>query len=427
MQADEIIENAIEVKSVTKCFKVYKDKSRNLKDKVIFWDRNKYKTRTVLKDISFSIPKGQAVGLIGHNGCGKSTTLKLLTRIMYPDSGEIKICGRVSSLLELGAGFHPDLSGKDNVYINASVFGLTRSEIDAKLDEIITFSELENFIDNPVRTYSSGMYMRLAFSVAINVNADIILVDEILAVGDTSFQAKCLKKLREIKESGVTIVIVSHSLEQIESFCDRSIWLNEGMIAGDGTPREVHRNYLEFMDKYHFNDTAASDEEKAEHEKLRQDKLRREAEAQWKKRFERSGNGDVRIDSVTCRGSDGKEGTVFRTGEKLTFSIKYHVSRETDLNIYFGIIRIDYFLCYATTLYEELNRYIHVRNDGEIRIELPVIDLLPNRYLLDIRLYNRNGMEVDIFNEAVKWHVVSDTKEQGLYQMDHHWSFDGIE
>lgn len=206
------LENAIEVRNITKNFKVYLDKGHTLKEKTLFSRRRRYEERRVLDGISFDVRKGESVGLIGHNGCGKSTTLKLLTKIMYPDSGTIQMQGRVSSLIELGAGFHPDMSGRENIYINASIFGLTRREIDERIKNIISFSELEEYIDNPVRTYSSGMYMRLAFAVAINVDADILLIDEILAVGDASFQAKCLHKMREIKADGTTIVIVSHSL-----------------------------------------------------------------------------------------------------------------------------------------------------------------------------------------------------------------------
>ena len=193
-------ENAIEVNHISKKFKVYMDKGHTLKEKMLFSKRRKYEERIVLDDISFEVKKGEAIGLIGQNGCGKSTTLKLLTRIMYPDSGNIEMCGRVSSLIELGAGFHPDMSGRQNIYTNASIFGLTRKEIEARFDDIVAFSELEQFIDNPVRTYSSGMYMRLAFSVAINVDADILLIDEILSVGDSSFQTKCFKKILDLKK-----------------------------------------------------------------------------------------------------------------------------------------------------------------------------------------------------------------------------------
>ena len=240
-------ENAIEVNHISKKFKVYMDKGHTLKEKMLFSKRRKYEERIVLDDISFEVKKGEAIGLIGQNGCGKSTTLKLLTRIMYPDSGNIEMCGRVSSLIELGAGFHPDMSGRQNIYTNASIFGLTRKEIEARFNDIVAFSELEQFIDNPVRTYSSGMYMRLAFSVAINVDADILLIDEILAVGDANFQAKCFNKLREIKQQGTTIVIVSHSLGQIEQICERSVWIHDGKIMAEGIPRDIHPQYMDFM------------------------------------------------------------------------------------------------------------------------------------------------------------------------------------
>ena len=218
-------QNVIEVRNVGKTFKVYFDKGSMLKEKVIFARRNRYENREILKDISFSVPRGQAVGFIGRNGCGKSTTLKLLSRILKPNTGSLAIHGRVSSLIELGAGFHPDMSGRENIYINATIFGLKKEEIDDKVESIIEFSELAEFIDNPVRTYSSGMYMRLAFSVAINVNADVLLIDEILAVGDVSFQKKCFQKLMDIKAEGVTIAIVSHSMEQLYNICDRLIIL----------------------------------------------------------------------------------------------------------------------------------------------------------------------------------------------------------
>ena len=269
-------ENAIEVKDVTKKFKVYLDKGSQLKERLLFHERNRYEERWVLKGISFEVKKGEAIGLIGHNGCGKSTTLKLLTRIIYPDAGSIEMRGRVSSLIELGAGFHPDMSGRENIYTNAAIFGLTKKEIDARMDDIIAFSELEEFLDNPVRTYSSGMYMRLAFSVAINVDADILLIDEILAVGDTNFQAKCFNKLREIKAQGATIVArTPHSLGQIEQICERSIWIHDGQIRAEGSPRDVHPEYLSFMGEKRQE---IAEKEKERQEEKEQKKHHEEAE-----------------------------------------------------------------------------------------------------------------------------------------------------
>jgi len=243
---------AISVENVAKKYKVYFDRAFSLKEALIFKNRNHYEDKWVLVDISFDVEKGGAIGIIGQNGCGKSTLLKLMTRIMYPNKGKIKMEGRVASLIELGAGFHPDMSGKENIYINASIFGLTRKEINNRLEEIIDFSEIREFIDNPVRTYSSGMYMRLAFAVAIHVDADILLIDEILAVGDAGYQEKCLKKLHQIKSSGVTIGIVSHALGQIEELCDRTIWIDNGLIRSQGVPQEVHKEYLDYI--MHKND-----------------------------------------------------------------------------------------------------------------------------------------------------------------------------
>ncbi|MBB1548463.1 MAG: ABC transporter ATP-binding protein [Clostridiales bacterium] len=232
------------VNNVSKIFYVFMDKANSLKEKMLFWKRNKRETREVLKDVSLTIKNGEAVALIGVNGSGKSTLLKLMTKIIYPTKGEIITNGKLTSLLELGAGFHPDFSGRENIYFNASIFGLTKKQIDARLEEIIEFSELRDFIDNPVRTYSSGMFMRLAFAVAINVDADILLVDEILSVGDQHFQEKCLNKMKELKAQGKTMVFVTHSLGSARELCDRAVWLNKGRIQLDGDVNEVIDEYL---------------------------------------------------------------------------------------------------------------------------------------------------------------------------------------
>ena len=234
----------IDVKNVSKHFNVYYDKANTLKERAIFWKRNNHEVRKVLNNINVQIKSGETVALIGVNGSGKSTLLKLMTKIIYPNDGEIDVKGKLTSMLELGAGFHPDFSGMENIYFNASIFGLTKKQIDERLEQIIEFSELGEFIDNPVRTYSSGMYMRLAFSIAINVDADILLIDEILSVGDKHFQDKCFNKLMELKEMGKTIVIVSHSLDSVRKFCDRSIWLYKGEIRMDGKTDEVLDEYI---------------------------------------------------------------------------------------------------------------------------------------------------------------------------------------
>ena len=238
-------QNSIVVEHVNKSFNVYLDKSNTIKESLLsLFKRNKKEKRIVLDDINLTIKKGEAVALIGINGSGKSTLLKLMTKIIYPNKGRIITHGKLTSLLELGAGFHPDFSGRENIYFNASIFGLTRKEIDARMNDIIEFSELGEHIDNPVRTYSSGMYMRLAFSVAINVDADILLVDEILAVGDQHFQDKCIEKMKDLRNQGKTMVFVTHSMGQVRELCDRAVWLHEGHIKEDGNVNEVVDHYL---------------------------------------------------------------------------------------------------------------------------------------------------------------------------------------
>lgn len=243
--------HAIEVRNLFKSFKVAYDKPQTLKERLVFWNHGKVEHRMILKNINLDIKKGETVALIGTNGSGKSTLLKLMTKILYPNQGTLETKGKLTSLLELGAGFHPDFTGRENIYFNASIFGLTRKEIDHRVDSIIEFSELEEFIDNPVRTYSSGMYMRLAFSIAINVDAEILLIDEILAVGDQHFQDKCFDKLTELKDSDKTIVIVSHDLNSIRSLCDRAIWIYKGEIKGDGAPDYVIEEYLNQVNADH--------------------------------------------------------------------------------------------------------------------------------------------------------------------------------
>ena len=238
-------EYKIVVDNVYKTFNVYLDRANTIKEKLLFlFSRNRKEKREVLKGINLRIKSGEVVALIGTNGSGKSTLLKLMTKIIYPNQGKIITNGKLTSLLELGAGFHPDFSGRENIYFNASIFGLTKKEIDARIEDIIEFSELRDFIDNPVRTYSSGMFMRLAFAVAINVDADILLIDEILSVGDEHFQNKCFEKMRELKKQGKTMVFVTHNMNAVKELCDRAIWLYKGNIKMDGNTDYVIDEYI---------------------------------------------------------------------------------------------------------------------------------------------------------------------------------------
>lgn len=418
-------ENAIEVSDITKYFKVYLDKGRTLKELALFSKRRKYERRQVLKGISFDVKKGEAIGLIGHNGCGKSTTLKLLTKIMYPDSGTIEMSGRVSSLIELGAGFHPDMSGRQNIYTNASIFGLSRKEIDARLADIISFSELEEFIDNPVRTYSSGMYMRLAFAVAINVDADILLIDEILGVGDANFQAKCFNKLREIKRSGTTIVIVSHSLSQIEQICERSLWIHDGLIREEGTPREVHPHYISYMGEKRqetIEKEAIVQKKKEEHENidLSAEEIQQKEVDKINNRW---GNGFARITKILIKGENGKERAAFQTGEKIIFEVTYQVKKKVEDAVFgIGVFRSDGIHCYGTNTRIDQITPFNLEKDGKFELELDSCELLPGVYNIDLAIESGEGFPVDYFKQALSLEMYAVKSDIGICRLGHQWN-----
>lgn len=424
-------DNAIEVKNITKKFKVYNDKGYSLKDKMLFWNRNKHEDRMVLRGISFEVKKGEAIGLVGENGCGKSTTLKLLTKIMYPDSGNIEVSGRVSSLIELGAGFHPDMTGRENIYTNAAIFGLTRKEINERLDEIITFSELEHFIDNPVRTYSSGMYMRLAFSVAINVNADVLLIDEILAVGDVNFQTKCFEKLKEIKAVGTTIVIVSHSLNQIEQICEKSYWIEDGLIREEGIPKYVHEKYLSTMEKRRIERIT---EEEIHHKTKETLDIKEKEENQDEElpsfcgpRAVRMGNKKIEYTNICFNDKDDNEKNVFTTGEMMKIGMDYKTNVDNAKSIFgIRIFRDDGVHCYGTNTLIEMDDLLKLKNEGNVTVCIEKLNLLPGKYLVDVSIHSEDGELYDDIRTFNSFRVIADKKDEGVCRLDNVWQIDGV-
>ena len=430
-------ETAIEVNNITKHFKVYPDKGAQLKERLLFRKRSRFEIRNVLKGISFEVKKGEAVGLIGHNGCGKSTTLKLLTRIMYPDSGSIAMHGRVSSLIELGAGFHPDMSGRENIYTNAAIFGLTKKEIDARLKDIVEFSELEEFIDNPVRTYSSGMYMRLAFSVAINVDADILLIDEILAVGDTNFQTKCFNRLRELKASGITIIIVTHDLSTIEKFCDRAIWLNDGLIVKEGRSPEVVDAYFNFMNHKRIEaDKARQEEMEAEDsgaaEEAPEVPAEETAEAEEVPAEDENSGIDysanrfglkyIEITKARMIGDSGKDGRIFRAGEKVTIEMDYKVNSPLDEYIFgFGFYTLEGECLYGNNTQLDRMTVKTDKTSGTVAVDVLGLPLLAGKYVLNVAVVDNNGTPMDFYRNYCDFEVVSDDRSTGYFSIPHNW------
>ena len=415
-------ENSIVVDKVVKNFKVYLDKGSTLKERVISVKRNRYEVRQILDGISFSIPKGQAVGLIGKNGCGKSTTLKMLTRIYKPTGGTIQVKGRVSSLIELGAGFHPDMSGRENIYINASIFGLKKEEIDERLEEIIRFSELEEFIDNPVRTYSSGMYMRLAFAVAINVNADVLLIDEILAVGDVSFQKKCFDKLQEIKENGTTIVIVSHSMDQLYSICDRLIWIEKGKVREDGIPQQVGTHYLDSMEDERLAKLA--DESKVVLKDMNESIL--SLADQIHPQARRDGSQEVHFTKVEVYDQNMKKCRSFNTGDPLILKFSYATDMQRpSVNFNMDFVKDNWQYQYGSCFSKAGEPLPVLDKNGTVTFKIDALMLLPGRYYLDLGINGPQGELYDnvrqIFQITVRDYV---TDEFGPCVFAHEWSLD---
>lgn len=449
--------NAIEVKNMKKKFKIYYDKGHMLKERLIFANRNKHEDRWVLNGVSFQIKKGEAVGLIGKNGCGKSTTLKLLNRIIYPNEGSVEINGKVSSLIELGAGFHEDMTGRENIYINASIFGLTRKEIDARLEDIIRFSELEEFIDNPVRTYSSGMYMRLAFSVAINVDADVLLIDEILAVGDVNFQEKCFQKLRDVKRNGTTIVIVSHALGQIEKICDRAIWIENGLIKEDGAPRAICKQYLESMEydrleraeQEYVMQKAAEEQrkqEEAERKEEEEKRKKREKEEERQKRKQeaerKARNASCREICAQCSPDAHREGTgsvkftevvvndgqnPLRVGLNDMIYVKLKCASpdpDNKAQVSICISRSDWVYCFGTSTREWSGGYFHVEGEKEIEFSF-VNKFLPGKYYLTLIIGDEQRQISDALYEIVEINVENPhSKEEGIVLLDYQWDME---
>lgn len=462
MDTTEIV---IDVKDVKKQFKSYRDKASSIKERFVNPTRGRHENVMVLRGINFQVRRGEAVGIIGKNGCGKSTTLKLLTRILYPTEGTVHIKGRISSLIELGAGFHPDMTGRENIYTNASIFGLTRKEVEKRLNDIVRFSELEEFIDQPVRTYSSGMYMRLAFAVAINVDADVLLIDEILAVGDAAFQKKCFEKLKEIKASGTTIVIVSHSMDQMYKICDRLIWIEEGLIKEEGVPRLIGEKYLAAMEGRRLDRIELENRQRkeeldrqiqAEQERLRQEREKAEREQRERESkaqeeiqrmeqltelerrqremeineslkdvcpFYRSGarrqtEYTLSYTHVTVCDKDGNETNRWSTGDSYEIRLKYKaVGSFENIRLVIGLTREDGTYCYGS--YIDVPGTLPSQGMAVFRF---VNSLLKGKYVLDLWIEDFDLTTYDSIYSLMAIEV--DTVpyiERGILTMEHQW------
>jgi ABC-2 type transport system ATP-binding protein/lipopolysaccharide transport system ATP-binding protein len=369
---------------------------------------------TALDGVSFKVEKGRTLGLIGENGSGKSTMLKIVAGITKPSSGWVVTNGKVSALIELGAGFHPEISGRENVFINGIMLGLSKKEITAKFDEIVRFAELEDFIDAPVKTYSSGMYMRLGFSVAINVNPEILLIDEVLAVGDASFIPKCLDRIDDFRRRKKTILFVSHDLATVEKICDRVVWLKNGRIAASGEPKRIVDAYLQDV---------TVKQEKAFEKKSEVAAVATEIAAE-ERRENRWGRREIEIRKVTLRNLQGQPKHVFSPDEGLVIEMDVAApSPSKDFVFGVGIFNSQGVSCYGTNTNLEDLEPIRIGGEGRVEFRIEKLNLINGTYYLDVAVHKRDGYPYDYHQNLYSFLVSSSLKDVGVARLAHEWAF----
>lgn len=428
------MDTVIDVDNVSKKFRLYFDRPMNLKERLIKGSKGSYTEFYALKDVSFKIKRGSTVGLIGKNGSGKSTMLKIINRTLFPDAGKITVKGKVASLIELGAGFQPELSGRENVFNNATVFGITREEIERRLPGIIEFSELEQFIDNPIRTYSSGMYARLAFSVAINVDAEILLVDEILGVGDMNFQAKCADRIYQMRKEGTTILVVTHDMGTIDRLCDYGIWLDHGKKIDEGEPEYIENAYMTFMSdekvarkKLEEENRAKEKEEKEQIQKAKANKER----ITITKLGDHFGSGEILITDCKLMDERGVEKHSFHTGDKMALQIKYLCQDDiSDINLSLGIeiTNSQGTYIYGTNTARDGFKVIKLKEQGEIKVTFENLSLLAGDYNIGIAFSNvEETANYDYYHKISEFRIYSSNRDLGITRLVHTYEIDGSE
>jgi ABC-type polysaccharide/polyol phosphate transport system ATPase subunit len=431
---------AIRISDVSKVYQRYSHRKqfRTLKSALLngnlIQELRPDETFTALAGVTFNIRQGATFAIIGRNGSGKSTLLKLFAGITKPTSGIVEVNGRVSALIELGAGFHPEISGRENIFINGIMLGLSKKEIQRLYDQIVEFAEIEEFIDAPVKTYSSGMYMRLGFAVAIHVNPDVLLIDEVLAVGDEAFVHKCLDKISEFRRRKKTIVLVTHSLGLVEKMADEAVWLDQGKMQLRGDPKKVVDAYLaQVTTKDEKVLAAATAKAKAEVEaepaaesKAEEDVDREEVEpvSAFKREKGRWGSREVEIVDVDLLGKDGQARHVFETGETVTVRLKVK-STGTMSDFVFGaaVFNADGVCCYGTNTDIEKFTPEEFSGEGEVRLVLERLQLIEGSYFLDVAAHQRDGYPFDYHRSLHTFRVRTRIKDIGIYRPTHRWEF----
>jgi len=385
------VTDAVVVEGVSKRFRLYHERNRSLKAAVMRGGRARYEEFWALRDVSLEIKEGTTYGLVGKNGSGKSTLLKCIAKILRPDSGRIRTTGKMAALLELGSGFHPELSGRENVFLNGSILGLSKRDLTARFDEIVAFAGLERFIDQPVKNYSSGMYVRLGFSVAINIDPDVLLVDEVLAVGDAVFQRRCHEKFADFRRAGKTVVMVSHAAESMRTMCDEVAWLEDGAVVSQGRPEEVVDTYV---DQGHEDRVETT-----------------EGKSRW-------GSGEVRLQSVELLDASGRPVTHPATGDTVTFRIRYRADSAVSKPV-FGLALET---LEGTWLWAQHTRdagfvFDEIKGEGIVELQIPSLMLQPSTYDLSASVNDFTTTHIyDYLRRCLRFDVVhGEPRESGGY------------
>ncbi len=428
--------SAIELTNVSKVYRRYGGKQfATLKSALLTGslvrDLKPSETFVALNDVSFRVPAGATYGVVGRNGSGKSTALKLVAGITKPTTGTVKVQGRISALIELGAGFHPEISGRENVFINGIMLGMTKRDIQKRFDEIVEFAELTEFIDAPVKTYSSGMYMRLGFAVAIHVDPDVLLVDEVLAVGDEGFTHKCLDKFGEFKRRGKTILLVTHSLGLVERFCDHALWLDHGERKAEGEPKRVIASYVTDVARQEETHLAGEDakaqvvatevgdantNEPTDPTEAGGDMFRA-TEGRW-------GLGGVEISSVVISDAAGQPSHVFHSGDAMTLTMAVRAEKKIDDFVFgIGIFNAEGVCVYGTNTDIEAYESSSLEGDAQVTLTIDALDLVEGTYKLDVAVHKRDGAPYDYHRLLNTFRIKSRVKDVGIYRPKHRWDF----
>jgi ABC-type polysaccharide/polyol phosphate transport system ATPase subunit len=431
---------AIELANVSKIYRRYGARhfatlKSALMQRSILQDLKPEETFQALTDVSMRVPAGCTMGLVGRNGSGKSTALKLVAGITKPTTGSVNVRGRISALIELGAGFHPEISGRENVFINGIMLGLTKREIERRFDEIVEFAELKDFIDEPVKSYSSGMYMRLGFAVATHVDPDVLLVDEVLAVGDEGFTHKCLDKFGDFKRRGKTILLVTHSLNLVERFCDEAVWLDAGRKRLDGDPKRVIDAYISDVEREEEKFLAASDE-KAQHEVVQAppaeaapappvtvddstSDMMKASEGRW-------GSRQVEILDVALLDRAGQPAHIFQSGDPMIVRLAVRAEQPVD-DCVFGValFNAEGTCVYGTNTEIDSIETQSLTGDAQVTVSFQALELVEGTYKLDVAAHKRDGVPYDYHRLLHTFRIKSRTQDVGIYRPRHEWTFDG--